>query len=176
MRSTASGIAALGQRYVGWGTAFIDVDLDGWEDLFVVNGHAIRYPLGTTSRRKQQAVLLLNVGGKFRVAEQTDRDYSQTPHLGRGVGFGDLDNDGRIDLVISHLNEPVTILRGIGGRENHWLGVSWSARITPCGRGQGRLHGQRATPDSFCQGGRLVPVQSAIVACSLAWARRSRAD
>jgi hypothetical protein len=42
---------------------------------------------------------------------------------GRGVGFGDLDNDGRIDLVISHINDPVSILRGIGGQGRHWLGV-----------------------------------------------------
>src|SRR5262249_39046311 len=45
-RTAAVGIAAIGQKYVGWGTAFIDVDLDGWEDLFIVNGHAIRYPTG----------------------------------------------------------------------------------------------------------------------------------
>jgi hypothetical protein len=43
--------------------------------------------------------------------------------MARGVGFGDLDNDGHTDLVISHLNEPVTILRGIGGPDHHWLGV-----------------------------------------------------
>src|SRR5262249_49899431 len=41
-QTTAAGIAALGQKYVGWGTALIDFDLDGWEDLFISNGHAIR--------------------------------------------------------------------------------------------------------------------------------------
>src|SRR5262249_47794663 len=103
-RSTAAGIAALGQKYVGWGTAFVDVDLDGWEDLFVINGHAIRYPTGKDSSRKQQPVLLINQGGKFRIASKRIGDYQKVPRLGRGAAFGDLDNDGRTDVVVSHLN------------------------------------------------------------------------
>jgi enediyne biosynthesis protein E4 len=49
--------------------------------------------------------------------------YQRMLHQARGVSFGDLDNDGRTDMVISHLNEPATILRGIGGQDRHWLGV-----------------------------------------------------
>src|SRR5262249_26510478 len=59
----ASGIAAIGQKYVGWGTGFLDLDHHGWEDLFIVNGHAIRYPTGAD--RRQRPVLLRNRGGKF---------------------------------------------------------------------------------------------------------------
>jgi hypothetical protein len=123
-RTAASGIAAIGQQYVGWGTAFVDVDRDGWEDLVIVNGHAIRYPGGQAANRKQRPVLLHNEGeGRFRIASKRLGSYFQTPHVSRGVAFGDLDNDGRIDLVISHLNEPVAILRGAGSDEAHWLGV-----------------------------------------------------
>jgi hypothetical protein len=122
-RTTAAGIGAIGQAYVGWGTGFLDVDLDGWEDLFVANGHAIRYPVGKESRRKQLPVLLHNRGGRFRAISARLGDYGRTPHLARGVALGDLDNDGRTDLVISHVNEPVTILRGVGGEGRHWLGV-----------------------------------------------------
>src|SRR5206468_1062027 len=120
--TATSGIAAIGQNYVGWGTAFIDVDLDGWEDLFIVNGHAIRHPPKEVGR-KQQPVLLLNRQGKFRKASRLIGDYQRTPRLGRGVAFGDLDNDGRVDLVISNVNEPAAVLRGVGGKEHHWLGV-----------------------------------------------------
>jgi hypothetical protein len=119
----AAGIAALGQTFVGWGTAFIDVDLDGWEDLFVSNGHAIRFPTGKGVTRLQKPVLMRNNKGRFEKVSKRIGDYGQKQHLGRGVAFGDLDNDGRIDLVLAHTNEPVSVLRGIGGQGHHWLGV-----------------------------------------------------
>jgi hypothetical protein len=123
-----AGLAATGQKYVGWGTAFVDVDLDGWEDLFVVNGHAIRYHPGKGVGRKQPPVLYRNLGGKFKDVSRQIGTYHDANHLARGVGFGDLDNDGRTDLVISHMNEPVTILRGIGGQDRHWLGVQLAGK------------------------------------------------
>lgn len=119
-----SGIAEMGQKNVGWGTAFIDVDLDGWEDLFLVNGHAIRFPQGSTITRKQPPVLFHNIHGRFKNISDRIGAYGKENHLARGVGFGDLDNDGRTDLVISHINDPVAILRGIGGAGCHWIGVT----------------------------------------------------
>src|SRR5262245_5364520 len=122
-RTASAGIAAIGQKYVGWGTAFIDFDLDGWEDLFVANGHAIRFPTGKDSSRRQQPVLLHNKEGKFHNVSKQIGAYYEKQHLGRGVGFGDLDNDGRVDMVISQMNEPVVVLRGVGGKDQHWIGV-----------------------------------------------------
>jgi hypothetical protein len=153
-RSAAAGIGAIGQKYVGWGTGFIDANLDGWEDLFIANGHAIRHPTGKDSSRKQYPVLLLNETGKFRIATKMLGDYCLTPRLGRGVGFGDLDNDGRTDLVISHLNDPVTILRGIGGQQNHWLGIHLVGKDHACVVGSKAVftaNGQRLT--RFAKGG-----------------------
>ncbi len=123
-QTVRAGIAVMGQKNVGWGTAFIDVDLDGWEDLFVANGHAIRFPQGASITRKQPPVLYYNTGGMFRDASRQLGSYRDENRLARGVGFGDLDNDGRIDLVISHVNEPVALLRGVGGSGRHWIGVS----------------------------------------------------
>ncbi|HEV3143055.1 MAG TPA: CRTAC1 family protein [Gemmataceae bacterium] len=122
-RTQQAGLAQMGQKYVGWGTAFLDVDLDGWEDLFFVNGHAIRYPQGKGMNRKQPPFLYHNLRGKFQDASGQIGSYGATNHLARGVAFGDLDNDGRTDLIISHVNEPVVMLRGIGGADCHWLGV-----------------------------------------------------
>jgi len=122
--------------------------------LVISNGHAIRHPTGKDAHRKQRPVLLLNREGKFRSASKRLGDYSQTPHLGRGVGFGDLDNDGRIDLVISHLNEPVAILRGIGGEGNHWLGVRLVGKDHACivgAKAVFAVKGQRLT--RFAKGG-----------------------
>jgi hypothetical protein len=121
-QSVEAGLADGAQKYVGWGTAFLDVDLDGWEDLFLVNGHVVR-PTETGPGRNQPAMLYRNQGGKFENISRQIGSYHAVNHPARGVGFGDLDNDGRIDLVISHINEPVAVLRGIGGQDNHWLGV-----------------------------------------------------
>jgi hypothetical protein len=122
-QTVTAGIAEMDQKYVGWGTGFLDVDLDGWEDLFVANGHAVRYHLAKGVGRTQPPVLYHNRAGKFTPISRQIGSYGETLHLARGVGFGDLDNDGRIDLVISHINDPVAILRGVGGNGRHWLGV-----------------------------------------------------
>jgi enediyne biosynthesis protein E4 len=120
-----SGIAAIGQSYVGWGTCFLDSDNQGWLDIFVSNGHVVRHPGGAPLA--QEPVFLRNVGGgrykKYRQDNDDKDSYLLKPHRGRGLAVGDLNNDGLPDLVISHLNEPVTILRNVSGAKNHWLGV-----------------------------------------------------
>jgi hypothetical protein len=116
-----SGIAAIGQKFVGWGTGFLDVDHHGHEDIVIVNGHAIRHPTGTT--RRQKPVLLRNSGGKFQDITPRGGSYFREAHLARGLVLADLDNDGKVDLVASHMNEAVAVLRNIAPGGNHWLGV-----------------------------------------------------
>ncbi len=125
--SPSSGIASLGQSTVGWGTGFLDLDHHGWEDLFLATGHALRYPSRGGDPR-QRPILLRNQGGKFQDISRQGGPYFRAPHLAHGVALGDLDNDGRVDLVISHLNEPVVLLRNEAVADNHWLGVELIGR------------------------------------------------
>jgi enediyne biosynthesis protein E4 len=129
-QSRVSGVAAIGLGYVGFGTSFIDVDNDGWEDLVVVNGHVLRYPT-LASTFKQRPVLLRNVeqGGRrfFKDVSAQGGPFFATPALGRGLAVGDLDNDGWPDLVVSHGNSPVALLRNeaaaAAAPPARWLGV-----------------------------------------------------
>jgi RNA polymerase sigma factor (sigma-70 family) len=127
----AVGIAAIGQIYVGFGAAFIDVDNDGWEDIFISNGHAIRFPTGR-AKRAQAPMLLRNVlnprggGAGRRFFTNWSKDagsYFDAVHQGRGCAVGDFDNDGRLDLLLTPLNEPAALLLNTAGKENHWLGI-----------------------------------------------------
>jgi hypothetical protein len=128
--SMAAGITSLGLGYVGFGTGFLDYDLDGYEDLFISNGHVVHHPPPPTEV-KQQPVLLRNtyrLGQKphevrFENVTAQAGPYFQTRHLGRGAAFGDLDNRGRIDIVLNPMNAPVAVLRNRHETAHHWLGI-----------------------------------------------------
>ena len=149
----ATGLGVLNGIYVSWGTGFADFDLDGWEDAYIVNGHAIRHPHKLA--RAQVPALLMNAGGKFKVRSAQGGSYFTTPHLVRGSAVGDLDNDGRPDLVVVGHNEPVTVLRNVAPTaDKHWLGLSLK------GKGNRDLVGTRVvvrtasgTQTKFVKGG-----------------------
>ena len=120
-----SGMAALGQKFVGWGTGFVDLDHDGWEDIVIVNGHAIRFPAENQPQRRQKPVIMSNTGeGKFKIASGRGGSYFQSEHQSRGMVLADFDNDGRVDLAICNMNEPVAVLRNVSRDKNHWVGLT----------------------------------------------------
>ena len=128
--SFLAGVATPTIPYVGWGTAFFDFDNDGWPDLFLVNGHV--YPqvdtLDVGARYREPKLLFLNHhDGTFRNISELVGPAIQIPQVSRGAAFGDLFNDGRVDIVVENVDgKPMILrnedLRNEGGNHNHWIG------------------------------------------------------
>jgi hypothetical protein len=108
--SRSTGITALGGLFVAFGTVCRDFDRDGDEDMAVSNGHTSYYSF--VSPIKQLPLLLENHQSRelFERVEFPADTYFGSPHRGRGLACGDLDDDGDLDLVISHISAPVSLL------------------------------------------------------------------
>ena len=120
--------AGLGQntRYVGWGAGFFDFDNDGWKDLLLVNGHA--FPevdtLGIDVHYKDRAILYQNLGGdKFKDITRDAGPGLMERHSSRGTAFGDIDNDGVIEVAVNNQNEAPSLLKNANSVSGHWLAL-----------------------------------------------------
>ncbi len=120
-----AGLSAPTLRTLGWGTGFLDYDHDGRRDLFIANGHV--YPgiddtdLGTTFKQPNQ--LFRNLGnGRFQETTLEAGPAFAERHSARGAAFGDLDNDGDVDIVVNNIDEPPSLIRNDGGNARPWIG------------------------------------------------------
>jgi hypothetical protein len=120
--------AGLGvnRKYVGFGVGFLDFDRDGWKDIFIANGH-VYSQLATRKLHityKQRRILYRNRGnGRFEDVSAKAGAAVMAENLGRGCAFGDLDNDGDVDIVINNLDSGPSVLRNDHDNRNHWLTV-----------------------------------------------------
>jgi hypothetical protein len=124
--SFRSKTAASSLPYVGWGTAFFDFDNDGWLDIIAINGHV--YPqldqarLGASAPYRQRKLLYRNLGdGTFEEVAARLAPLLMEDRVSRGLAQGDLDADGRLDLVINDLDGSAQLLRNELPGVGNWL-------------------------------------------------------
>ncbi len=124
-RTFASGLG-LNTRWLGWGAGFVDLDNDGWLDIFLVNGHV--YPevdqLKTEAAYQQRKVVYRNLGtGRFVDVTERLGPPASTPKAGRGAAFGDLDDDGDVDVVVNNVHDRPDVFRTDVTTDHRWLTV-----------------------------------------------------
>jgi hypothetical protein len=128
-----AGLGEVTIPFLGWGTSFLDFDNDGWLDVFVVNGHV--YPVVDSNQwgtsYAQQALLFRNLkNGKFERVGAPPGSALANAWPSRGLAIGDLDGDGRPDVVINNLDSRPTILRNIATPVGHWLDLRLVGDVT----------------------------------------------
>jgi hypothetical protein len=154
----ASGLG-VETRFVGWGAGIVDLDNDGFPDLFMVTGGVypeVEKQLAAYPMKTPRVVFRNLRNGKFEELIEAAGPGVAAPHCSRGCAFGDFDNDGDIDVLIVNLNEPPSLLRNDVSGNNHWLKVKLigvksnrgaiGARVTA--RYNGRVQAQEVVSQS----------------------------
>ena len=121
--SVTSNLAEISRPFGGWGIHVFDFDNDGNNEVFVATSHVMDNIEITQPHLHylERPLLLKFQGGKFEdISSQSGEIFSQLC-AARGAAFGDLDNNGRIDVVVSDYKEPAHLLRNEGGNRNHWI-------------------------------------------------------
>ena len=118
-----SGFGKMTRPHSGWGVRFIDYDNDGWKDLLIAQGHdldtvELNYP---NLHYREPMLLARNTGRDFEDISADSGDIFHQPWLGRGMAIGDIDNDGRLDAVVTTNDGSVHILHNDTPTSNHWL-------------------------------------------------------
>jgi hypothetical protein len=122
--SFAAGIATPTVKFLKWGIGCEDFDNDGWPDIFIVNGHV--YPqvdsLGAGAKYRERKIVLRNDGnGSFHDVSEQAGPAIMVTEPSRGAAFGDLDNDGKIDIVVENIDGRPMILHNVSPEKNHWV-------------------------------------------------------
>jgi enediyne biosynthesis protein E4 len=121
-----SGLGRMTMGHSGWGVRFIDYDNDGWKDLLITQGHDLdTVQLNFPNLRYREPMLLVkNTGSKFIDVSAQAGDIFQKAWVGRGLAIGDLDNDGRLDAVVTGNDGGLYVLHNSTPTPNHWLTLS----------------------------------------------------
>ena len=151
--SRRTRIAATSFETLGFGTVAFDYDLNGSQDLFVANGHVLGSGHDPNEMRPQ---LLCNDGsGRFEDVSTIAGPYFEALWLGRGAAGVDYDNDGDVDLLVTHLHRPVALLRNETPSPHHFVGLDLRLpnRLPPLGGRVAVIAGNRRIGVSIVGGG-----------------------
>ncbi|GJM10365.1 MAG: hypothetical protein DHS20C11_26410 [Lysobacteraceae bacterium] len=125
-QSQRSGLGDSSRRYTGWGTGFIDYDLDGWLDLVSFNGAVRNDPVqaaaGIDYPLNQRNQLYRNERGRFVEVERDSTAFAPV-ESSRGAAFGDINNDGAVDMVVTNSRGPARILLNAHAERGQWIGL-----------------------------------------------------
>jgi hypothetical protein len=121
--SQSLGIGAMTLSHSGWGVRFVDYDNDGWKDLLIAQGHdldtiELSYP---NLRYREPMLLAHNTGHGFVDVSAHSGSVFEQPWVARGMAIGDLDNDGRLDAIVTTNEGPVHVLHNETSSGNHWV-------------------------------------------------------
>jgi len=121
------GLAAPTYPFLTWATEFIDYDNDGWKDIFLVNGHVYpqvdQHDWGTSYAQRPLLFHNINKGQKFEEIPPVLGTGLAEVIPGRGAAFGDLFNDGKIDVVINCMDHVPALMRNVNPDHHHWVGL-----------------------------------------------------
>jgi hypothetical protein len=121
--SYPSGLGRMTMTHSGWGVRFLDYDNDGWKDLLIAQGHdldtiQLTFP---NFRYREPMLLARNTGHGFEDVSAEAGSVFQEAWVGRGMAIGDIDNDGRVDAVVTTNDGPLYVLHNATLTPNHWL-------------------------------------------------------
>jgi hypothetical protein len=119
-----TGLGAISLLHSGWGVRFLDYDNDGWKDLFIAQAHVMdTIEVNEPHLRYREAPLLLwnDQGKRFRDVSDRSGEIFHEQWAARSMATGDLDNDGRVDVVVSSIDGPARVLHNETPAANHWI-------------------------------------------------------
>ena len=118
-----TGLGNMSQLHSGWSLRFMDYDNDGWKDLLITQGHDMDniQVVSPRLRYREPMLLVRNVGGKFVDVSSISGEIFNEAWVGRGMAIGDIDNDGRIDAMVSTNGGPAHVLLNRTVTDNHWI-------------------------------------------------------